>query len=209
MPRELPDLDSCGLFTASELQEATSNPVLRKMVLRSYRHDVVKPLLLDLDKQHLMESIIEPVPTFGFSLVDLGFYEVRLEWEMFDHASVQTSHFNFRAWSLARITGRWPLPLLGKAELPQHIACPACGRERCFSAAHVRRMLRHATPLQEFSSSGPLQKFEAGSFASSLRRSLHVAGLARICRILSSKTVCGQLVECNRLKITCCANGDR
>lgn len=129
MPRELPDLDSCGLFSVSELHGATYNPALRKMVLRSYRHDVVKPLLLDLDKQHLMESIIEPVPTFGFSLVDLGFYEVRLEWEMFDHASVQTSHFNFRAWSLARITGRWPLPLLGKAELPQHIACPACGRE--------------------------------------------------------------------------------
>ena len=88
LPRELPDLDSCGLFSVSELHGATYNPALRKMVLRSYRHDVVKPLLLDLDRQHLMESIIEPFPTFGFSLADLGFYEVRLEWEMFDHASV-------------------------------------------------------------------------------------------------------------------------
>ena len=156
LPRELPDLDSCGLFSVSELHGATYNPALRKMVLRSYRHDVVKPLLLDLDRQHLMESIIEPVPTFGFSLADLGFYKFASSGKCLTMPPCPDFSFQFPGMeSCADHGGRWPLPLLGKAELPQHIACPACGKENvsvlhmlggCSATQHLYRNFRAQGP---------------------------------------------------------------
>ena len=71
----------------------------------------------------------DQVPYLGLSLGDLGFYVLPLEWELFETSLLRATWFNSCAWRLVRITGRWPLPLLGIQELPGRLTCPACGED--------------------------------------------------------------------------------
>ena len=151
-----------------------------------------------------------------FRLLNWAFPSVvRLEWEMFDHASAKTSHFNFRVEFFVRITGRRPLPVLGKAGLPQHnvstCALPVAVKKflccTCWEDA-----LPPATCIGMFGIRAlrPLQELQSGIPAASLRRSLHLAGVAGFCRILPSKTLCRRPDDCSLAEeITCCSSGDR
>ena len=123
----LPTLSGCGFFTCQEISAARSDAFLRKKILRRYRQEVVRPMLLEYDRRHLAECLSFDIPVFGCSLATLGFYTLNLDWEIFHLKTPNIMWFNFRAWCLVRITARWPLPLFGCKELPVYLTCPACG----------------------------------------------------------------------------------
>ncbi|OLP92388.1 hypothetical protein AK812_SmicGene25805 [Symbiodinium microadriaticum] len=123
----LPTLSGCGFFTCQEISAARSDAFLRKRILRRYRQEVVRPMLLEYDRRHLAECLSFDIPVFGCSLATLGFYTLNLDWEIFHLKTPNVMWFNFRAWCLVRITARWPLPLFGCKELPLYLTCPACG----------------------------------------------------------------------------------
>ena len=187
--RELPDLDSCGLLSVSELHEATYNQVLRKMVLCSHRHDVVKPLLLDFDRQHLMESIFEPVPTFVVSFFDLALrssHPCRLLISISAHGVLCGSHAHGRChfWTkLNCLSSPRARPLVEKMFL-----CCACWED---------------PPRKTFTGTLGIRDppgVRGGNSCSIFSEILAHGSLARLCRILPSKTVCRRLDGCSWLK---------
>ena len=153
LPRPIPNLENSGVCSAAQIHEARRDRALRKQILQTYRRNTVKPLLQEYDRMHLVSCTHEYIPAFGFSLFELDFYVVPLQWELFDSCSVKEAWFNYRAWSIVRISGRWPLPLLGISELPRHITCPACNLPeasvfhmlgRCPSSREpLQRLLQH------------------------------------------------------------------
>ncbi|CAE7195943.1 MOCOS [Symbiodinium sp. CCMP2592] len=147
--RALPTLLDCGIFTCQEINAARTDTVLRKKILHRYRHEVVGPILLEHDRRHLAECLSYDIPVFGCSLAALGFYTLKLDWEIFHLETPNTMWFNFRAWSLVRITARWPLPLLGFKDFPLHLTCPACGEPE---ASIVHLLCECAATRESFAS---------------------------------------------------------
>ena len=123
----LPTLSDCGIFTCQEISAARTDAFLRKQILRKYRQEVIRPILLEHDRRHLAECLSYDIPVFRCSLITLGFYTLSLDWEIFHLETPNVMWFNFRAWCLVRITARWPLPLFGFKEFPLRLTCPACG----------------------------------------------------------------------------------
>ena len=125
----IPSLEECDMFGPQEIQAARDDAVLRKKILRKYRVQVVRPILLEYDRRNLVACTSVPLAGCGSSLSDLGYYTLKLDWELFDIESPRAAWFEFRAWSLTRVTARWPLPLLGLRDMPLNITCPGCGAQ--------------------------------------------------------------------------------
>ena len=127
----------------------------RKRILQQYRNLVVQPVLLEFDRRHLFSLTVTPINEFGCTLDKMGFFVLRPEWELFQRWAPQDAWLNFRAWCIIRITARWPLPLLGRKELPSRLTCPACGEVNapvthllcaCHSSLEAYAALRGALP---------------------------------------------------------------
>ena len=150
----LPTLSGCDFFTCQDISAARSDAFLRKKILRRYRQEVVRPMLLEYDRRHLAECLSFDIPVFGCSLATLGFYTLNLDWEIFHLKTPNVMWFNFRAWCLVRITARWPLPLFGCKELPLYLTCPACGEPEASYRASAVPVCGHNRSLCNFLQQG-------------------------------------------------------
>ena len=120
-------LGLCGPFRLAECERfPKQNPSLRKHVLSIFRKQVLLPMFYrydSYDQEQLQISCSEPLIGLGFSPAEFLFDVTKLEW---DTSELLWCWRDFRMWSLVRISGRWPLPLLGHSEFPLQLICPAC-----------------------------------------------------------------------------------
>ena len=79
----IPSLEECEMFGPHEIQATRDDAVLRKKI-RKCRVQVVRPILLVYDRRNLVACTSVPLAGFGSSLSDLGYYTLKLDWELFD-----------------------------------------------------------------------------------------------------------------------------
>lgn len=122
----IPDISVC---TSSELVMAARKcNVTRKMVLRQYRIEHLRPLLSACDQREFLKALDNYWPCFGISIASFFALDSRADSCLLamDPEGVRLSWY--RIWSLVRISGRWPLPVLVRAPVEATVdRCAACG----------------------------------------------------------------------------------
>ena len=129
LPGELPSIFNCGIFSKLQLLEASRDSTLRKNLLKQYRHSILRPLLLKFEASRYFQAATKPLEGLQHSPLDLNI--IHMNWRtLLKGAFLQRSAtwLEVRCWSLARITGRWPLPLFGTSSFPVNISCK-CGHQ--------------------------------------------------------------------------------
>ena len=113
---------------AGGVQAAAHSAEDRKKVLRRYRWEVVRPALREYDWTPFVAAASRPIPILGLTFGELQ-PEVR-RWTMQELQSESGGIVNYRMWAVCRMTGRWPLQVLGYGEAPLQLPrCRACGAE--------------------------------------------------------------------------------
>ena len=104
--------------------------------MRRYRHTVLKPIFMEFDRRQFFVTASVVLPGFGVSPLRLGLMPLPLQWERLPLEAVPLHWKHSRAWSLVRVTGRWPLPIFGLVGLPAQHRCVACAIEQA-TVVHV------------------------------------------------------------------------
>ena len=124
--RGIPSISEAG-FSESAIREAREDRACRKLLLKQYRWDIVKPVLLAEDAARYRKKAARIIPTLGVSLATLLPQPAKLPTEWLFSAGTPGMWKNFRCWSLARLTGRWPSCVFGSPDLPLVLdECPWC-----------------------------------------------------------------------------------
>ncbi|CAE8685974.1 unnamed protein product [Polarella glacialis] len=124
----IPALRVC--FTAVELSEAQAGPAARKKLLRRYRREFVRPVLLERDRSEYIAAACKAIPGGIGAPLDWQPEPGSLPFSQLEGAAGATAWMWFRCWAIIRITGRWPCPVFGFNALPQVLSyCPACNAE--------------------------------------------------------------------------------
>ena len=122
--RDITDVESL----AGDIQAATHSAEERKKALRHYRWEVVRPVLREYDRAPFVAAAGRPIPTLGLSFGELQ-PEFR-RWTLQELQEECGGIANYRMWAVCRMTGRWPLQVLGLGEAPLLLPrCRACGAE--------------------------------------------------------------------------------
>ena len=124
----LPDVTECSLFSNDALDEARASNVERKKAVKNYRDAVIRPALLDYDRRAYGTAASKVFPAFGVPFAQFQPKHYACAWGV----SLLTSTVHakiFRAWSVARISGKWPLTVLGEKHTSVTLEfCPFCGQ---------------------------------------------------------------------------------
>ena len=98
----------------------------RKAVLRRYRWEVVRPAMLEYDRSAYNAAAERVIPGLGTSWRTL---HPTLRAPTSSELMAESAHsLHYRLWAVCRLTGRWPLQVLGGGEAPElPDRCQACG----------------------------------------------------------------------------------
>ena len=128
LPRPIPCLFEVEQFDVEALRIAQRSSEARKKLLKNYRMQIVRPILLEYDWQTGAESRRKLLPGFELSFEDLGTACMGGRQMSFNHHSGPVAWLWFRSWALLRTTGAWPLCLFKGEGLPLCLPqCPGCG----------------------------------------------------------------------------------
>ena len=160
-PGGIPDLDLHPLFGGQALGEARANPAARRKLLKAYRLHVVRPALLQHDAAVFYEAAAPVMPALGFSYSAAVPEPQALPWSLLDLDLGPSTWLAYRTWATVRVSGRWPLTVLGGSTLPSVLpSCAACGAEHpvvshplcaCPGTAHLRRALEQEATMPPLS----------------------------------------------------------
>ena len=115
--------------TAALLDAARADADARKLLLRMYRWEVVRPALLQYDRASYLRAASCVIPAFGVPFSHCQPLPARTDSELLCADWGINSWRLYRLWALCRVTGKWPLPVLGQTEMPLLLhKCAACGQ---------------------------------------------------------------------------------
>jgi len=150
-PGGIPDLDAHPLFGGYALTHARACSAARRKLLKSYRQNVVRPALAQHDLAVFQEAAAPVLPGLGFSYSAAVPVPQALPWSLLDLDLGLVTWRAYRIWATVRVSGRWPLAVLGGSTLPLSLPrCAACGTEHpvvshplcaCPGTAHLRHDL--------------------------------------------------------------------
>ena len=120
----IPDINQVEYLTPI-LSTATSCPAARKDVLRRYRLEVVTPALREYDRPSMEAAVHRVIPTFGMPFED--FMPMGIWSRPPEPDADFGGNLHYRLWAVCRLTGRWPLPVIGGEDAPALLQrCAAC-----------------------------------------------------------------------------------
>ncbi|CAK0875342.1 unnamed protein product [Prorocentrum cordatum] len=113
LPDPPPDLDSHPLFPPEALRAAQLDPARRKVLLREYRRFALRPALLRYDQQAFAAGASRVLPSLNRSFAALCPGPALPDEGMLTWEPGPSFWRYYRLWAVARMTGAWPLPVLG------------------------------------------------------------------------------------------------
>ncbi|CAK0840450.1 unnamed protein product [Prorocentrum cordatum] len=126
-----PDLEGHPLFPAALLNEARVSSAARKAILKSYRLEVLRPSLLRYDRAAYAKAAMPILAPFNRSFAALCTFPSPLDLDLLAGEPGPSFWSHYRLWAVARMTGKWPLSVMGGEEHPMHLRrCRACGSHR-------------------------------------------------------------------------------
>ena len=129
----LPDVVDVD-FLADAVPNAVASPGARKALLRRYKREVVQPRLRTYDQEAYATAADRILPGFGVAFS--SFQPLSAPGDLLDLRDLErVGNLFFRLWAVCRITGRWPLPVLGGEEAP--ITIDRCGACPCHEVSVV------------------------------------------------------------------------
>ncbi|CAE8720354.1 unnamed protein product, partial [Polarella glacialis] len=96
-----------------------AGPAARKKLLRRYRREFVRPVLLERDRSEYIAAACKAIPGGIGAPLDWQPEPGSLPFSQLERAAGATAWMWFRCWAIIRITGRWPCPVFGFNALPQ------------------------------------------------------------------------------------------
>ena len=124
----VPDIVEVPTFSVRELVSARSDKAVRKLVLRRYRSEVVRPRLLQADAALFETAASKNIVTFGLPFKAFMPSPVAFDAVWLSLEPVPSSWLWYRCWAIVRMTGKWPCVLFGDEELQVTLGqCGACG----------------------------------------------------------------------------------
>ena len=123
----IPHVHECGLFPADILQLALTDSAVRRNVLKTYRNQILRPLLREYDDFHTEACKFKLLPGLRCKYVELQdddmlmtkLLPVVIHWRL------------LRIWLLVRVTGQWPLCLYWPEDNTDVLdACPFCEQKQ-------------------------------------------------------------------------------
>ena len=149
----LPDVVAWPFAGPQACATARADPAARRLLLRSYKFYVVRPASLKLDRLAFERATADAL----------------LQWNLLDLALGPGSWLHFRLWAVVRMSGCWPLQVLGAPLcVPTLPRCGACGARdvdvwhalfSCPASAALRSSLWSRLPLPPPSSPGQVSQF--------------------------------------------------
>ena len=147
------DIDAHPSF-CSRMAGARADTCTRKQLLKDFRWGVVRPALRDYDRSAFLKAASHIIPKMGIPFTVLQPEPERVPLELLTHDFCPASWRWYRLWAITRMTGRWPLPVLGYSSLPDTLhSCAACGASdvdvcHAFSSCHGTQLLSKALVTQ-------------------------------------------------------------
>ena len=115
----LPDINVHEGFT-EEVVAARSSPASRRSLLRRYRQEVALPALRAYDQPSVDEATSRPLPC-----LELPFSSLMPALQRGTQQDMLEDHGGNLYCAVCKVSGRWPLPVLGGEDAP--LALPCCG----------------------------------------------------------------------------------
>ena len=125
---QIPDITAVSSFSNDCLSEARKCPVLRKQVVRRYRLEFVHPVIVEYDRIAFQSEASYNFDSFGWCFKDVQSCPGPFPGDLFAEDAAPVLLRWFRLWAVVRISGKWPLHLLGApAAVPSLDYCHECG----------------------------------------------------------------------------------
>ena len=125
----IPEIEVCPTL-ACEVSRSRECGAARKLALRRYRWEVVRPALRRAETAALEKAASRNLPVFGLPFSAFQPYPERMALDLLAMDMGPSTWRWFRMWAMVRMTGRWPLAVLGGHVNPEHLAsCALCGCE--------------------------------------------------------------------------------
>ncbi len=121
------EVHRCGLFSDHEMAAAAENRDARRMLLRRYRLQAVRPALADSDARYFASTTNRVLEGWGCPYSN---FQTELQlWKhgMRDLDLGRQPWLRFRCWAVVKCTGKWPLRIFDLEGLPAVMDfCPLC-----------------------------------------------------------------------------------
>ena len=125
---QIPDITAVSSFSNDCLSEARKCPVLRKQVVRRYRLEFVHPVIVEYDRIAFQSEASYNFDSFGWCFKDVQSCPGPFPGDLFAEDAAPVLLRWFRLWAVVRISGKWPLHVLGApAAVPSLDYCHECG----------------------------------------------------------------------------------
>ena len=147
----IPSIWQCGLLPYDRLKAGQSNPDLRRMILQSYRRQIVRPLLAALDASNAADDFAKWLPGLSCSYSHIQSWPLKLPLGLLTLPVLPRMTLWYCACATIRATGCWPAHLYGHDTILHLLSrCPLCGslfvpvQQRCITetsttCAHARQ----------------------------------------------------------------------
>jgi len=153
----LPDVVDWPFAGPQACAKARSDPAARRLLLSSYKFYVVRPAMLKLDLPAFQKAAAASLPVFCLPFSSWLSGPPGLQWNLLDLALGPGSWLQFRLWAVVRMSGCWPLQVLGAPLcVPTLPRCGGCGARdvdvwhalfSCPATAALRSSLWSRLPL--------------------------------------------------------------
>ncbi|CAK0877688.1 unnamed protein product [Prorocentrum cordatum] len=128
LPSPPVQLDRHPACAGEQLEAARAHPARRRALLEWYRWQVVRPALLEYDRQAFRKAASCVLPALRRSFAELCPGPSLPDWNLLGWESSPNFWKHYRLWAVIRMTGCWPLAVLGQGGLPATLSrCGACG----------------------------------------------------------------------------------
>ena len=122
---------------AKLVPRAQESKAVRKSLLKRYRWEVVRPVLLRHDRHVYDRAANKLLPAIGMPFKRFSPTVERLPLQLFENNVDDRVWKRYRCWAIARVTGRWPLCVLGRVQCPIVLQmCSGC-RARDITICHA------------------------------------------------------------------------
>ena len=128
LPRVIQDITACSNFCAAELEQARSDKVLRRTLLKRYRWEVVRPVLQDYDGAKYTRAAKVTIQPWGATFLEFVPTLAPLPQQLTLAVGVPAMRVWQRIWNIVRLYGCWPDCVHGGEELSfLQTTCKLCG----------------------------------------------------------------------------------
>ena len=116
LPDQIPELLDHPAATPDKVEEARHEPQLRKRLLKEYKLSAVRPVLLQFDRLAYFEASRKELTYLGWSFGALLARPTRISIDLLKFDAGPGTWRWYRLWAVCRMTGRWPMQVLGIVE---------------------------------------------------------------------------------------------